>query len=271
LVHLAGGKLAHLRYPAQPASSAYRPDEKDVARVVLGELQDKKDRALDVATLANRPEISVAVDGHGGVTRHLAIIAMTGAGKSWASRRIIEQLAAKNYPIVIFDPRGDYTGLSDVPSLASRVRRYYADFPVFEEDAETVADIVNSLGYRLTDTMRTTFPDLFKAAAEFYVDDQDELKERKDWLTARTPGPERQRFGLSPDLWLVALLAEVAEVAIRDKNVDDLKQLEDWGWPGLGRYSKTDIRTLEGIKKRCRRAAGVLSRMQQTNRKVAES
>ena len=79
------------------------------------------------------------VDGHAIVTRHLAILAMTGAGKSWTARRIIEQLAAKNYPIVIFDPHGDYTGLAEVPALGGRVRRYYAQFPVFEEDAETVA------------------------------------------------------------------------------------------------------------------------------------
>lgn len=266
-----GSKLAHLRYPAQPASSAYRPDEKDIARVVLGELQSRSNRALDVATLANRPEISVAVDGHVVVTRHLAILAMTGAGKSWAARRIIEQLAEKNYPIVIFDPRGDYTGLGDVPSLTGRVRRYYADFPVFEEDAETVADIVNSLGYPLTDTMRTRFADLFKAATEFYVDDQDELRERQEWLTARISEPERQRFGLSPDLWLVALLAEVAEIAVRSENATDKQQLEDWGWQGFGRYAKNEARTLQGIKMRCRRAAGVLSRMQQTNRKVAKS
>ena len=109
------GKLDHLRYPPRPASSAYRPDSQDIARVVLGELQQKQNRALDIATLSNRPEVNVKVDGHAIVTRHLAILAMTGAGKSWTARRIIEQLAMKNYPIVIFDPHGDYTGLGDVP------------------------------------------------------------------------------------------------------------------------------------------------------------
>src|SRR5262245_9677332 len=36
-----GGKLDHLRYPAQPATTAYRPDSKDIARVVIGELEEK--------------------------------------------------------------------------------------------------------------------------------------------------------------------------------------------------------------------------------------
>src|SRR5262249_8099917 len=44
-----GGKLGHLRYPAQPASSAYRPDSEDIARIVLGELKQKQNRALDIA------------------------------------------------------------------------------------------------------------------------------------------------------------------------------------------------------------------------------
>src|SRR4051794_14337472 len=59
----AGGRLDHLRYPAQPASSAYRPTSADIARVVLGELQTRQARSLDVATLSNRPEIDVKVDG----------------------------------------------------------------------------------------------------------------------------------------------------------------------------------------------------------------
>ena len=65
---------------------------------------------------------------------------MTGAGKSVTSRRIIEELAAKSYPIVIFDPHGDYTGLADVPALKGRVHRYYAQFPVFEQDADHVVE-----------------------------------------------------------------------------------------------------------------------------------
>ena len=97
-----GSKLAQLRYPPKPASSAYAPDAEDIIRIVVGDLENRKNSALDIANLSNRPEVDVKVDGHAIVSRHLAILAMTGAGKSWASRRIIEELANKNYPIVIF-------------------------------------------------------------------------------------------------------------------------------------------------------------------------
>ena len=262
------GKLGHLRYPAQPATNAYSPESADISRVVLGDL--RKPDALNIATLANRPEIDVSVDGHKVVTRHLAILAMTGAGKSWAARRIIEQLAAKNYPIVIFDPRGDYTGLADVPSLKKRVKRFYAQFPIFEEDAETAANIVNTLGYKLTDPMRARFPDVFNAATSFYVSDADELEQKREWLLGKVAQPDRIRH-IRPDLWLVGLMAEAAELSIRNGNADDLRQLQDWGWDGVTGYTRTDANTLEAIKKRCRRAAAKLFRMEQTSKKISKA
>lgn len=264
----AKGKLDHLRYPPQPASSAYRPVSSDIARIVLGELQQKEKRALDIATLSNRPEVDVKVDGHHIVTRHLAILAMTGAGKSWTARRIIEQLAAKNYPIVIFDPHGDYTGLADVPILKGKVRRYYAQFPVFEEDSETVAQMVNTLGYPLTPGMETMFDALFRAAKRFIVDDTDEMRQRTAWLADALGKPDIEQYGLQRDLWLVAYMAEVGEQAVRIANTE---QLENWCWAGLHNYTKTDARTLEGIKKRAYRAASVLQRMERTNQKIAAS
>jgi DNA helicase HerA-like ATPase len=66
-------------------------------------------------------------------------------------------------------------------------------------------------------------------------------------------------------------LAEVAEAAIRNNNQADLQQLDTWGWAGVTSYQGTDARTLEGIKKRTLRAAAVFARMEQTNRKIANS
>jgi hypothetical protein len=265
----AGGRLDHLRYPAQPATSAYRPTAADIARVVLGELQERQNRALDIATLSNRPDIAVKVDGHAVVSRHLAILAMTGAGKSWTARRIIEELAKKNYPIVIFDPHGDYTGLADVTELGNRVKRFYATFPVFEEDAETVASIVDTLGYPLTPTMRELFDQVFAFASRFIIDDKDEMEERVQWLSTRLNKPLIAQYGVHRDMWLVGDLAEAGELVISEADQQGRAQLLGWGWNGLT-TSGRDARTLEGIKKRCRRAAFALRRMEDTNRKVAD-
>jgi len=267
----AGGKLNHVRYPPQPATSAYRPCEADIARVVLGELTQKKDRALDIAALSNRPQVGVLVDGHSIVMRHLAILAMTGAGKSWAARRIIEELAKKNYPIVIFDPHGDYTGLADIPDLKNRVKRYYANFPVFEEDSETVAQIVSTLGYELSPTMLSRFGEVFDAAKTFLRGDDDEIKGKTVWLADAIGNPKLKDFGLRPDLWLVANLTQAAEIIVRNGSEDGKQVLIEWGWDSLNNYTKRDAGTLEGIKKRTYQAARALQRMEKTNQKVARS
>lgn len=282
------GKLKKLRYPPKPASNAYRPDSTDIARIVVGELEenskdDKSKRGLDIATLSNRPEIDVKVDGHAIVTRHLAILAMTGAGKSWTARRIIEQLALKNYPIVIFDPHGDYTGLGNVPEIQHKVKRYYAQFPVFEQDSDTIASIVSSLGYKLTDTMETRFDDVFKAASCFIVDDVEEMKERINSLSEITKKPELKQFGVKPNLWLIANLAEAGEIVLENEpkpsgkqsktnnedvhNNEHKNKLQEWGWSGFTKYTGTDKKTLEGIKKRTYKAAKVLKRMEDTSKK----
>jgi hypothetical protein len=262
------GRLDQLRYPAQPASQAYRPNAADVARVVIGDLGSNQKRAVDLATLSNRPEIDVLVDGHDIVTRHLAILAMTGAGKSWTSRRIIEQLAAKNYPIVIFDPHGDYTGLAEVKGLGDRVKRFYATFPVFDEDAETVEALVDTLGYALTDTMRGMFDQLFTFAGRFIDADAGELATRAKWLSNAVGNADIAKYGVKPDMWVIGDLAEAVEVIAREDGQPRLNEIQAYGWNA--RLTKTDAKTLEGLKKRCRRAASALRRMEETNKRVAK-
>lgn len=262
-----GGKLDNLRYPPQPASTVYHPKTEDLSRIVLGDLSAKANRGLDLATLSNREDIDIRVDGHAVVTRHLAILAMTGAGKSWTARRIVEQLAGKNYPIVIFDPRGDYTHLGKVPGLSGKVVRYYADFPVFEEDADSVAEIVNALGYELTPTQRALFPDIFDGASRLVADDIGAASKR---LADILDDDKLRAYGLKPDLFAVFHLASAAARAIR--NDDDSGR--DW----IGQFltmvknnkNKNDAKTLEGIAKRVRRAAFSLMTMAQTNRHLAE-
>lgn len=56
---------------------------------------------------------------------------------------------------------------------------------------------------------------------------------------------------------------------LREGDPGEKARLQEWGWPGFGKYSATDVRTLEAIKKRTLRAARVLGRMEQTNQKIA--
>src|SRR5690606_13996354 len=53
--------------------------------------------------------VPVFIDGNKLVTEHMAIIAMTGSGKSYTVGRIIERLVTlNNGTVVVFDPHGEY-------------------------------------------------------------------------------------------------------------------------------------------------------------------
>jgi uncharacterized protein len=263
------GKLGQLRYPAKPATSSYLPAKDDLHRVIQGGLRSKEHRVLDIAHLANRKEIDVNVDGHAVVTRHLAILAMTGAGKSWAARRLVEQIAAKEYPMVIFDPHGDYTGLADPSSgLADRVDRYYAAFPVFEEDAATVAGFVSALGYKLTDKMATRFEEVFAAAKELWSENEGERKDRSKRLSELLSNPKIAEYGIDRNLFLVADVAQAGDRILTNPDDADAKEWLAEFWPELRNYNRSDITTLNGIMMRTRKAAAVLRRMELTNKKV---
>jgi hypothetical protein len=266
----ANGRLDQLRYPAQPASPAYRPMATDVARVVIGDVQQKGHRAVDLATLSNRPEIDVLVDGHAIVARHLAILAMTGAGKSVTARRIIEQLAKKNYPIVIFDPHGDYTGLADVQELSQRVRRFYATFPVFEQDADTVASVVDVLGSKLSDPQRPFFDRLFDFARQFLTGDKKDVEARKQWLVSLLNSQYVTPGNIRPDVHLLGNLAEAAQRVVETEDQQRIGDLVGWGWAEVANYDKANAKTLKAISWKCRKTGGALRRMEDTNRRVAK-
>ena len=67
-------------------------------------------RRLHVGYLISRPTVPAFLDLEG-VKRHVAIIAATGAGKTWASVVLIEELLKKGATIVVLDPHGEYTAM----------------------------------------------------------------------------------------------------------------------------------------------------------------
>ena len=87
------------------------------------------------------------------VSRHMAILAMTGGGKTVASRRVIKELAKLKYPIVIFDPHGDYLGLYEKRAElgADEVKLVYPEILVTDQTRGTVNDLVSKMGNKITE------------------------------------------------------------------------------------------------------------------------
>ena len=83
-----------------------------------------------------------------------------------------------------------------------------------DEDADTVATIVDNLGYKLTETMRERFDDVFRAAKTFIVDDDQEMRQRGIWLAQKLS----KELSVQPDMWLVSHLAEADETTLSQCN-----------------------------------------------------
>jgi DNA helicase HerA-like ATPase len=62
---------------------------------------------IEIGTLINRPRVPVLLDPNG-LRRHLAVIAQTGAGKSYTVGVILEKLLQLGATVIVFDPNSDY-------------------------------------------------------------------------------------------------------------------------------------------------------------------
>jgi DNA helicase HerA-like ATPase len=77
---------------------------------------------IHAGSLINRPNVEVNLDPNG-LRRHMAVIAQTGAGKSYLSGLVLENLLQLGGTIIVFDPNSDYVRLR---SDANRNRTPFA-------------------------------------------------------------------------------------------------------------------------------------------------
>ncbi len=62
---------------------------------------------IEIGALINRPSVPVLLNPNG-LRRHLAVIAQTGAGKSYTVGVVLEKLLQLGGTVVVFDPNSDY-------------------------------------------------------------------------------------------------------------------------------------------------------------------
>lgn len=104
-----GAELSPLTYPIKPSAEVLYPPADEVYKLLSGG-QSNESAKIAIGSLIARGDVEVSLSAKQIVSRHLAILAMTGGGKTVAARRIIRELIELRYPLVIFDPHGDYLG-----------------------------------------------------------------------------------------------------------------------------------------------------------------
>ncbi len=103
--YVRDGHVLAPRTSPRIGAPVYRASDEDVV-ALYGE-----GRGLCIGALMARPHITACVDVSA-LSRHLAIIAATGSGKTWASVVMIEELLKLGATVLVVDPHGEYVSLA---------------------------------------------------------------------------------------------------------------------------------------------------------------
>jgi len=103
------GRFRGTGFPVEPGATVYRPSANFLNQVLGGDDPGE----LHLGHLRNRPDVPVAVKANELLNKHVAVLAMTGAGKTYATSVLLEELMRRGYPLLIIDPHGDYIGLGE--------------------------------------------------------------------------------------------------------------------------------------------------------------
>jgi DNA helicase HerA-like ATPase len=107
LGYLHNGEVLQPRRAVYPGNYVFKAP-KDTLEEFYSYPQEE---GLLIGHLITREDVNVSISIKG-LRRHLAILAQTGAGKSYTAGCILEELLRKGATVVLIDPHADYTLLS---------------------------------------------------------------------------------------------------------------------------------------------------------------
>lgn len=141
--------LSPLTYPVKPAATVWHPPASKIQDLLIGGRE--KESSAKIGTLIARSDVDVNLSASRLVSRHLAILAMTGGGKTVAARRIIRELIRLGYPLLILDPHGDYIGLAKYQEMLREVapdceiKLFYPELLVQKDGEDLITKLVGQM------------------------------------------------------------------------------------------------------------------------------
>jgi DNA helicase HerA-like ATPase len=135
---LRRGRRIYPTVPPEPGTSVTLADDG-----ILSEVYNQKGkRWAEIGTLLRRSGVRVSVDLNAIASRHLAILAITGRGKSNFLALLAKRVAERNGTMVIVDYHSEYVGLS-IPRLKVTV-------PKLNPTRLSVEELADVIGVRAT-------------------------------------------------------------------------------------------------------------------------
>jgi len=250
------GRLEPPKYPVQPAGRVYIPPADEIEAFLVGDTPEH--RRLYLGTERGNKDVNVFVDGHMVVSRHLAVLASTGAGKTVATRKLLEELMIKGYPILIFDPHGDYAGLHI--ARHTKVTTYLPEIRLADEDFDQVLGYVRGLsGEQLSSPQES----LLTVILEVVTDEK-----RRTVFSAALQEAGHPALQKTLDHDHFYALAEIAECISALKAGDDRAPLpRDIAKLSAGLNVQNS--TANAVRRQCRKAGWQYWNMIKTNRKYS--
>ena len=128
-VKILGDVNDNLKLPRTPALPG--TEIKLANQEILKEIFKVK-HPIRLGTLVNQSDVEVNVEANPILSRHLAILAMTGAGKSNTVSVLIDQLLGYDVPVFVFDMHGEYVGAEfpngEVNVIGPKINPTYMSF-----------------------------------------------------------------------------------------------------------------------------------------------
>lgn len=103
---VTNGKIFHPLIPPRPGDFVYKAKNETLKQLFSTQ------KPIHIGHLKENRNIDVFLNYQELISKHFAVLAMTGQGKSHTVAVIIEEIASKlDLPIIIFDPHGEYSSM----------------------------------------------------------------------------------------------------------------------------------------------------------------
>jgi len=114
------GKIKSIRIPFEPGTEVLRAEDEFIKEII--QLSESSKGAF-IGKLEGR-DIEVSMDLNKLLTKHVAILAKSGAGKSYTVGVLLEEIMNQKIPLLIIDPHGEYGDLKH-PNLDEEEKLEY--------------------------------------------------------------------------------------------------------------------------------------------------
>ena len=101
------GKIKKPRIPFDPGTEVLKAEDDFIKEVI--QLSDDSEGAL-IGKLDGK-DIDVEIDLNRILTKHMAVLAKSGSGKSYSVGVLLEEMISREIPVLVIDPHGEYSSL----------------------------------------------------------------------------------------------------------------------------------------------------------------